>query len=193
MQWVNMATGKLTAKQQLFAAEYLVDLNATQAAIRAGYAQGSARQQGHRLLTNADIAAAVAERQAAQLSAADLTAERVKRELARVCFANVKDLFEGGNLKPIAELTDDQAAAIAGFEVIIKNAQAGDGVTDLIHKVKSWDKVRALELGMKHLGLLDEQVDVRIDDQVIMRLQRGRAHNAEWRKKREARKKAAAA
>lgn len=71
----------LTPKQQRFVAEYLIDLNATQAAIRAGYSVRTAKQQGSRLLTNVDIASAVAGKQAKVGDRLEITAEKVLRDL----------------------------------------------------------------------------------------------------------------
>jgi hypothetical protein len=76
----------LTPKQERFVAEYLIDLNATQAAIRAGYSADTAKQQGSRLLTNADVAAAVAARQVKVGNKLEITAERVADELSRIAF-----------------------------------------------------------------------------------------------------------
>jgi len=139
----------LTARQARFVAEYLVDLNGTQAAIRAGYSPETAESQASRLLTNAKVSAAVSAGKAAQLSAAQLTAARVLEELRRLAFSDVRGLFdEAGNLRPLHELTAEQAAAIAG-----------DGQVDTIHKVKVWDKTKALESLAKHFGLLTERVE----------------------------------
>jgi len=161
----------LTAKQQRFVAEYLKDLNATQAAIRAGYTIRTADVQGPRLLGNAGVAAAISEGKARQLEAADLSATRVLEEMRRVALSNVQDIFdEKGNLKPIHEMTREQAACIAGFEVIKKNAEAGDGHIDVIHKVKVWDKPRVLEMLGKHFALLIERVEVKTTDDVIQKL-----------------------
>ena len=151
---------ELTDKQQRFVAEYLVDLNAKQAAIRCGYSPRTAESQGSRLLSNAKVAASVAEGQAKRLKSADLTATRVLEELRRLAFSDVRGLFdERGNLRPLHELNDEQAAAIASLEVVIKNAKAGDGETDTIHKIKVWDKTRSLEMLAKHFALLTERVN----------------------------------
>src|SRR5215475_15718366 len=61
-----------------------------------------------------------------------------------------------GNLKPVEDLDDDQAACLASHEVVIKNGKAGDGQTVEIHKIKLWGKMRALELLAKHFGLVTE-------------------------------------
>lgn len=150
----------LTPKQQRFVTEYLKDLNATQAAIRCGYSERTAAQQGSRLLRNDQICAAVTQGKAKQLDTADLTAVRVLEELRRLAFCDMRGFFtEAGNLKPVNEMTPEQGSALAGMEVIIKNAEAGDGVTDRIHKFKVWDKSRALEMLAKHFGLLTEKVE----------------------------------
>ena len=134
--------------------------NATQAAIRCGYSAKTAKQQGSRLLTNVDIAAAVAERAAKQLESADLSATRVLEEIRRLALSDVRQLFdESGNLRPLHTLTVEQAACIAGLEVVIKNAKAGDGITDTVLKLKFIDRGRYVELAAKHQGMLTEKVE----------------------------------
>ena len=158
----------LTPKQQRFVAEYLIDLNATQAAIRAGYSPRTAKQQGSRLLTNVDIAAEIGTRRTRQLETADLSAARVLEELRRLAFADIRGFFdERGNLRPIQDLTPEQGSALASMEVIIKNAKAGDGITDEVHKFKVWDKTRALDTLAKHFGLLKE--DATLTGDIVVR------------------------
>lgn len=141
--------------------EYLVDLNATQAAIRAGYSRKTASEQGSRLLRNVQVAAAVQAGQSKVLHRADLSRERVLEEMRRLAFSDIRTLFDDqGNLKPVHRLTADEAAALASVEVIVKNAQAGDGHTDTVHKIRVWDKTRTLEQLGKHFGILKESVDV---------------------------------
>jgi phage terminase small subunit len=151
----------LTPKQARFVAEYLVDLNATQAAIRAGYSQDTAGSIGSEHLTKPEIAEAVAAGKAKQLKSSDISAARVLEELRRLAFIDMRGYYDDlGNLKGIHELNDEQGAALAGMEVIIKNAQAGDGVTDTIHKFKVWDKTRALEMLAKHFKLLTDVMKI---------------------------------
>lgn len=165
----------MTPKQQRFIAEYLVDLNATQAAIRAGYSPKTANEQAARLLANASVAAEVAKRTQAQLVKAELTADRVLEEMRRLAFSDVRNLFDAqGNLKPLQQLSAEDAACIAGLEVVIKNAKAGDGVTDTVHKIKIWDKTRTLEMLGKHFALLVERVHHTAEDALIAALQNGR-------------------
>src|SRR4051794_41809085 len=78
----------LNDRQACFVAEYLVDLNATQAAIRAGYSARTANEQAARLLANVSVAAAIAEAQAARSRRTEVTADRVMLELARVAFGD---------------------------------------------------------------------------------------------------------
>ena len=152
----------LRPKQARFVEEYLIDLNATQAAIRAGYPATSAAAIGNENLTKPAIQAAVAAGKRRQLDAAGLSAARVLEELRRLSTVDVRGFFDAaGNLKPIKDLTAEQGACLASFEVIIKNAKAGDNQTDTIHKIKLWDKVRSLEMLAKHFKLLVDQIEVR--------------------------------
>jgi phage terminase small subunit len=157
------STAPLTPKQARFVAEYLVDLNAAAAARRAGYSAKTADQQGYENLKKPEIAAAVQAGQTAQLATAGVSKARLLQELGRIALVNVRDYFdpETKDARLPSDLTDDQGACLAGFEVLIKNAKAGDGVTDTIHKFKLWDKVRALELYMKHYGMLVEKIEVK--------------------------------
>lgn len=149
----------LNDKQTRFVAEFLIDLNATQAALRAGYSPKTAEVQGCQLLKNPKITKLVAELKAKQLQKLNITAERVLDEISKLSFSNVKRLFdESGNLRPVHLLTDDEAACISSLEVIKKNAEAGDGKIDTVHKLKVWDKTRSLEMLAKHFALLTEQV-----------------------------------
>ena len=91
----------------------------------------------------------------------ELTEERILEEARRLAFVDIRGFFDAdGNLKPIHKLTVEQGAALASMEVIIKNAEAGDGKTDRVHKFKLWDKLKALELLAKRFGLLTERLQV---------------------------------
>lgn len=149
----------LPAKRLRFVVEYLVDLNGTKAAVRAGYSPHTAESQGARLLGNAKVREALGIGQARMLEAADITALRVLRELGRVAFVDARLYFDRNNIRAVSELGPDLGAAIAAFEVVIKNVAAGDGATDTIHKFKLCDKLKALELLAKHHGLLRDIVE----------------------------------
>jgi phage terminase small subunit len=166
----------VTPKQQRFVAEYRKDLNATQAAVRAGYHKKMASQ----LLANPVISAAIAEKTAAQLEKVDLTAERTLEEMRRLAFSNVQDLFdEHGDLKPIHLLSREQAACISSLEIIMKNATAGDGKVDRVLKLKIWDKPKVVEMLGKHFALLTERVHHTADEGLIDALHAGRQRAAE--------------
>lgn len=162
----------LTPKQQRFVAEYLIDLNGTQAAIRAGYSRRTANEQAARLLAKVSIRDAVAAGQAGRLEQVGLTATRVLEELSRIAFSDIRGLFDDrGNPKPIHQVTDEHAAAIGAFTVLTSR----DGETTAF-RIRLWDKVRALELLAKHVGLLADRVDVQVslDEEFIRRLHAGR-------------------
>jgi phage terminase small subunit len=155
---------KLTPKQQRFIEEYLIDLNATQAAIRAGYSADSANKHARRLVVHGGISAEIARRQAEIAQKCALSAERVLEEIRRVALYDPRAYFDDrGNVKPFSQLTEEQAAAIASFDSVIANAKAGDHITDTVWKIRLCDKVRALELAAKHLGLVRDKVDVTVD------------------------------
>jgi len=166
---------KLTPRQTRFVAEYLVDLNATQAAIRAGYSHRTAKQQGARLLTNADIAAAIARGKAGQLKDAGLSAGIALEAIRRPLVADVRKLFdENGNPRPIHSLGPEEAALIAGYEVVVKNARAGDGHTDEVLRVRLVDRARYVEMAAKHFALLTEKHEVTVNPDIAARLVAGR-------------------
>lgn len=146
-------------KHARFVAEYLIDLNATQAAIRSGYSKRTANRIASHLLSKVDIRQAIDAQQAKQLESTELSAARVLEEMRRLAFSDVRAFFdERGNLKPMRELTAEQGAALSSVEVLQRNLTSGDGQVDTLHKIKTWDKVRALEMLGKHFALLTEQV-----------------------------------
>ncbi len=161
--------------------EYLKDLNASQACIRAGYSPKGSNVTGSQLLANPSIAREIAETQAVQLANTGISAEKTLEELRRIAFSDLRELFtDWGALKPLHELTAEQAAMVASFEVVKKNLYAGDKKTDTVHKIKVWDKLKALELLAKHLNLLVERVNVtaRLDEELERRLLMGRQASA---------------
>lgn len=86
--------------------------------------------------------------------------DRILRSVAEIAYANTQQLFdEEGNLRPVKDWPPQLARAIGAVEVVKRNLHPGDGVTDTVIKVKAWDKVKALEMLMKHLGLLTEKVE----------------------------------
>lgn len=142
----------LTNKQSMFVKEYLIDLNATQAAIRAGYSAKTAGWIGPQLLGKTHIAAAIQSQMDKRAAKIEITAERVLQEIAKMAFANMQDLYdEHGILKPISELPREVAAAVQSVKVNLTEACA-------VQEVKLWDKKGSLELLGKHLVLFTDKV-----------------------------------
>lgn len=151
---------KLTAKQSRFVDEYLTDLNATQAAIRAGYSQKTARQVGAENLAKPVIATAVQERMAARQQRTEVTQDRVLLELARLGFADLREVFTtSGHMKLPGEWSDSLGAAISSVEVVVRPNgeydEDGRPEVERVHKIRLWDKNSALEKIAKHLGMFD--------------------------------------
>jgi len=149
----------VTPKQKRFIDEYLIDLNATQAAIRAGYAESSAMDVGRRLVRKSPIQSEISRRQSQGQEKAIVTREQVLRELVAIGMSDVRKLYEeDGNLKPITELDDATAASIAGIETVTEVSGRGeDREVSYVRKVKRFDKNKALELLGRHLGLWEEK------------------------------------
>lgn len=146
----------LTPKQQMFCREYLVDLNAAQASIRAGYSPKTAKEQGHRLLTNAHIQQAIQEHRAHHAANTGLSIERVLLEAQRLAFFDIRKLVDkDGNPIPVNQLDDDTAAAIQGLELASERSRDEEGTETTVRKYKVADKNSALERLFKHLGLFE--------------------------------------
>jgi phage terminase small subunit len=156
----------LTDRQKRFVDEYLIDLNATAAYKRAGYAAtGNAAEVGaHQLLRNPKVAQAVAAAQQNRAERTHITQDRVLQELARLAFVDLRRAYnEDGTLKLPSELDDDTAAAMAGMETLTTNLGGSEGDTPdslTTKKVKIFDKKGALELCMRHLGMLNDKLDL---------------------------------
>lgn len=193
---------KLTKKQQRFVDEYLIDLNATQAAIRAGYSEDSAKEIGCENLTKPNIQQAVAEQMAERSKRTEITQDKVLRELAAIAFAKATDYAsiiekqavyttdegvriplhdENGNAVMIQDvqlvltdtLNDAQKTALAG----IKHGKYGIEVT-------MCSKEKALELLGKHLGMFKDKIELsgieteksKLDD-IILQMRAGKGNN----------------
>jgi len=114
----SSALDSLSFRHRRFVEEYVIDFNGLQAAIRAGFARKAARSQASRLLTKANIQQAVAELAKIASTNAELTVERVVQEIARICFADVRQLYgKNGRVLDANELDPDTAAAVAGIKV----------------------------------------------------------------------------
>lgn len=154
----------LNLKHQRFVAEYLVDKNATQAALRAGYSAKTAYSQGQRLLKNVEVAEVISSKAEKQVEKLEITAERVLRELALIGFANMEDYMrvgdDGDPYLDFSALTRDQAAALQEVTVEDFKEGRGENARDVRKvKFKLADKRAALvDLG-RHLALFTDKID----------------------------------
>lgn len=142
----------LTARQSRFVSEYLRDLNATAAALRAGYSHRSARQTGAENLSKPAIAAAIRSAMDERAQAAGIDARQVLDALAAIAFSNIRDLFASdGKPLPLDQIAPEHAAAIQSIRVTLrKNA---DGEEIQIVDIRLSDKLTALDRLARHLGM----------------------------------------
>lgn len=148
-------SAKLNTRQLAFCREYIVDFNATQSAIRAGYAEKSARTTASRLLTNDDIQEKIREMIRERNERTMVTADRVVMEFAKIAFSNIHDVAtwpDGGSYVRLKPPDEVDGAIVAE----VSNTEAGV-------KVKLHDKMKALEALAKHTGVYDEQVNTTIN------------------------------
>ena len=126
---------------------------------RGGKRPGAGRKPGHTAPVRARLAG-----QARALRHAEITAERTMLDIGRVAFALRSSMWKDGALLPFDQWPADALALLEGFEVIVKNAAAGDGHVDTVHKVHLAKKLGALELLAKHFKLVTEKVEVEVHD-----------------------------
>ena len=153
----------LNDKQARFVEEYLIDLNATKAAERAGYSEKTAYSQGQRLLKHAEIQALITQKRLELAAKCDVSSERVVREVAALAFSDVRKLLnDDGSMKQISELDDVTAAAVSSVEV--SEIVAEDGTRfGIVKKIRLWDKNSAQERLCKHLGLFEQDNKRKVD------------------------------
>lgn len=154
----------LAPKRRKFVREYVKSLNGTRAAIKAGYSPKSAAQEANRLLSNAQIRAAIAKAEARQISRSDITADRVLREVARLAYFDIGALVAAdGRPIPVQKLPADVRACIASIEFIprrLPGLKPGDpDIVEYVHKIKAHDKNPNLERLMRHLQLLGSDTE----------------------------------
>ena len=157
---------KLTPKQMRFVDEYMIDFNATQAAIRAGYKEKTAHVIGAENLRKPKIAEEIARRQKDLQRRTEVTQERVVKELARIAFANIADYihvetqtrtkddgtevtYQTVMFSETQELSADQRAALA----VVKQSVNG-------FELKLHDKIKALELLGRHIGMFNDKLSL---------------------------------
>ena len=149
-----MAQRKLNPKQQRFVDEYLIDLNATQAAIRAGYSPKTATAIASENLSKPSISAAIACAMAERSKRTGITQDRILEELAKVAFIKLTDIVDDtGKIK--AGATDEDRACIESIKY--KRTDTDTGYSEE-REVKASSKLKAIELLMRHTGMLDSRI-----------------------------------
>ena len=161
----------MTDKQKRFVEEYLIDLNATQAAIRAGYSPRNADKIGSELLGKTRVSAEVKKRMAEQSKRTGVTADRVLLELAIIGFVNAADVINDKDATIKASASRNDTACVQSVKVKTLSSDKGD-MTE--REVKLADKVKALDLLGKHLGLWGDKAQEDRDDDGIEVVFRGK-------------------
>ena len=161
--------GVITAKQERFCQEYVVDLNATQALIRAGYSARGAKQTANHLLTKPDLLALVDKLKKERADKIGVTAEMVVKELAKLAFTDLVDVVDitknRQRLKTPLEGDRVKLGAIAEITEITNGAKT-------TRRIKMHDKKGALELLGRHLGMFNDKLSLPVSGEVIHKIER---------------------
>jgi phage terminase small subunit len=159
-------SSRITLKQQRFADEYLIDLNATAAYKRAGYkgvghvAESSAAE----ILSNPEVQDYVKLRMKKREERTEVTQDRVLQEYAKLAFLDPRRFYdENGGLIPVPLLPADVAAALASMVVTTERSKDGDGQTLAdVSKIKFIDKKGALDSVARHLGMFIDKSEIHV-------------------------------
>ncbi len=159
---------KMTTKQKRFCNEYLIDLNATQAAIRAGYSVDNAKVIGCENLTKPNVKSYLDRIIAKREVRTEITQDKVLNELEKIGFANIDDYvvvdsssgYDKVIIKDTKDIPDDRISAISSIK------QGANGV-----EVKLHDKVRALENIGRHLGMFKDKLEISGTNEIQIKLE----------------------
>lgn len=154
-----MAKRQLSEQRQRFVEEYLIDLNGTQAAIRAGYSVKTAQEQSSRLLSNVMVQEAISKAMAARSRRTGVNQDRVVLELAKLAFVKMTDVVDS-NGRIREDATDDDLSCIESIKFKESDNEFGGSVE---REVKIGSKLKALELLGKHLGMWNERMNVNLN------------------------------
>lgn len=161
---------KLTAKQIRFCEEYIIDLNATQAAIRAGYSKKVAGSIGFENLKKPEIESYIASMQKDKSEELNFSFNRVAQEIAKVAFGDVKNYFDdNGRLINVNELESQVSGSIKAVTVFSEKTRLEGEVLieESIKKIESYDKLKALELLGKMFGHFSKDNEQKKPDSVV--------------------------
>ena len=148
----------LTPKQKMFCQEYIKDLNATQAAIRAGYSEKTSYSIGNENLNKPEISEYIQALSEKRSERTEITADMVVKELAKIAFMKESEFYsDDGDVKALSELSEDQKSALASYQ--FKRVNLGEGEFLDVPVFKAQDKMKALELLGKHLAIFTEKIE----------------------------------
>lgn len=174
--------GELNAKQELFCNEYIIDLNATQAAIRAGYSEKTAQEQSSRLLSNVMVSDRVRDLNIARQKRTQVDADYVLTRLKEINELDIIDILTDDMqaFRPISEWPKSWRISISGLDMQEIISGGDDPIEKVVKKIKWPDKTKNLELIGKHVNVqaFKERVDVSASEDLISLIQQGRARAA---------------
>lgn len=160
---VMSTASKLTDKQKRFCEEYLIDLNATQAAIRAGYSSNSASQLGSETLGKLEVQQHIAFLNEKRMKKVGVTPDFVLGELLKLASADPAEMYElDGSMKNIHDIPEHLRKTISRIEVVEYFEGKGENREQVGHikRVAFWSKEKALENLGKHLKLFSDKVEI---------------------------------
>lgn len=165
LPFFSVEVSTLVKKRERFVEEYLIDLNATQAAIRAGYSPKTAYSIGHELMKIPEVRARIDKAMAERSKRTGINADRVLRELGKIAFVNATDVIDMSDATVKNDAERDDTAAIASVKVKVIPGENGDGVE---REIRLADKLKALELCGKHLGMFRDDPDNNVPLTVVI-------------------------
>ncbi|NKE95237.1 terminase small subunit [Pantoea agglomerans] len=162
----------LTDKQEMFCREYLIDLNATQAAIRAGYSDNTARKIGSENLTKPDIAQRIIDLKSERNERVEINADYVLRRLVEIDEMDVLDILkDDGGLKMVHEWPKVWRTTLSGLDILTTVTNFDETTMENILKKIKWpDKVKNLELIGKHVAVQAFREQVKTEHDVVGKL-----------------------
>lgn len=147
----------LTPKQKLFVDEYLIDLNATQAAIRAGYSPNNADKIGSELLGKTRVSDAISKAMAERSRRTGINQDRILMELAKIALVNPANVVDFDEATILNSALPEDLAAVASVKVKRFPTKEGEGIE---REIKFYDKTKALDLAGRHLGMFKDKLEV---------------------------------
>lgn len=145
---------KLTDQQELFCREYIIDLNATRSAIRAGYSEKTADVQGSRLLTNVKVTERIRELNSKRMDRVEVTADTVLKNLYEIATLDIVDVLnDDGSVKNVSEWPESWRKGVSGLDVTTMIKGSDDPVHFITKAIKGIDRLKAWELIGKHIDV----------------------------------------